>query len=486
MKFLVKQLKDYERAGIYPFHMPGHKRNTGLMDMGNPYGIDITEIDGFDNLLKPEGVLKAAMDRCGTLYGAKKSFFLVNGSTCGLLAAIAALTHRGDKILMARNCHKSVYHAVLVNCLEPLYLYPAFLEEFDMHGGISPEETERLLELHPDVKLAVVTSPTYEGVVSNISAIAAAVHRRGIPLLVDEAHGAHFGFGCGFPESALKMGADVVIQSIHKTLPGFTQTGVLHVNTSRVDLEDIGRYLAIYQTSSPSYVLMAGIDQCMELLEKKGDQLFARWSQMLHNFYQKMEGLSALQVRKPLGESSGSNTEMTKLYDIDKSKIFISTKNTTMTGSCLYGILLKEYGLQMEMASLTSVLAMTGLGDRQEGFDRLAHALLAADQAVGREKAAGESAYRKKGRSIEIESALKPDMVLRPWEAWEKPVKKLSLKESEGYLSADTISLYPPGIPLLAPGERIGADLIDGILDAEKNGRKVIGLDQGHIRVVFF
>ena len=271
---LLEQLQEYGQSDYYPFHMPGHKRAS--LDFPNPYQIDITEIDGFDNLHHPEGVLKDAMERASGIYKSDKSWFLVNGSSCGILSAVCGLTKPGGTILMSRNCHKSVYHGVFQNQLHAQYLYPQYLPEFGIQGGILPEDVENSLKSGSDIQAVLIVSPTYEGMVSDIEEIAKIVHKYGIPLIVDEAHGAHFPFAYqgGFPVSALDLGADVVIQSLHKTLPSFTQTGILHWKRGYSDCEKIERYLQIYQSSSPSYLFMAGIDRCIATMaEDQGKRL---------------------------------------------------------------------------------------------------------------------------------------------------------------------------------------------------------------------
>ena len=221
MQELDQKLTEYGKSDIYPFHMPGHKRRK--FDFPNPYEIDITEIDGFDNLHHAEEILKEAQQRAADLYGAQRSFYLINGSTCGILAAVSACTQKHDKILMARNCHKAVYHAVFLKELQAEYLYPK-VNDYGIQGQITPEQVEDAFLKHPDITAVLITSPTYEGVVSDVAGIAKIAHAHGVPLIVDEAHGAHFGFSEGFPKEAGKEGADLVIMSLHNTLPSFKQT----------------------------------------------------------------------------------------------------------------------------------------------------------------------------------------------------------------------------------------------------------------------
>ena len=212
---LEQKLNELEQSDIYPFHMPGHKR--AFLPFANPYAIDITEIEGFDNLHHATGILQEAQQKAADLYGAQKTYYLVNGSTCGLLAAISAAVPRGGKILVARNCHKAVYHAMYLRQLVPVYLYPEDTA-YGIQGQVTPQMVQKQLKQTPDIRAVVITSPTYDGVVSDIQSIADIVHAYGIPLIVDEAHGAHFGFSPEFPENATRLGADAVIMSVHLSL----------------------------------------------------------------------------------------------------------------------------------------------------------------------------------------------------------------------------------------------------------------------------
>lgn len=239
MERLYKELEAYGKSDFYPFHMPGHKRNPEFVDGVFPFERDITEISGFDNLHHPEGIIKEAQEAAACLYGTKKCLFSVNGSTAALQAAISACVQKGGKILMARNCHKAVYHTLYLRDIQPVYIYPQSDPKLGINGGISPTRVERYLEENQDVEAVLITSPTYDGVVSDVKNIAHAAHKFGIPLIVDEAHGAHLRFSDYFPDSAVELGADIVVQSFHKTLPSMTQTAVLHVCSSRTDMEKI-------------------------------------------------------------------------------------------------------------------------------------------------------------------------------------------------------------------------------------------------------
>lgn len=468
MSSLLQKLKVYSEAGYYPMHMPGHKRNTELLKEFNPYLIDITEIEGFDNLHHAEGVIRELITRVEKLYQSEESHLLINGSTVGILAGISACVKKGDQILMARNCHKSVYHAVVLNELKPVYLYPESDGVYGICGGISANRVKDMLSKNPGIRMVVITSPTYEGMISDVQAIAAVCHSHGVPLMVDEAHGAHLGLQDGFLEHSVKAGADLVIHSIHKTLPAFTQTALMHVNGPLVSKDLVKTYLGIYETSSPSYILMAGIDQCIHIIEEQGETLYKEHLNCLEWFFNEIKGLKHLRV---LQASDYSEEQMRKgqIYGIDPSKILISVKNTNITGAQLASILLERYKIQLEMSSLEYGLAMTSICDTTEGYERLASALLEIDQTLEKAHTEYEDyAYRTMNHHGE--------QVVTPYDAMHHKTRRCMLKEAAGEIAAKPIMVYPPGIPVIAAGERITKEAVCLIIDAMKQGLEVLGL----------
>ncbi len=479
---LYDKLTEFCKEDYYPMHMPGHKRNTALCRMESPYEIDITEIEGFDNLHQPEGVLLTLSERISRLYGSKKAYPLVNGSTSGLLAAIMAATNRGDQVLLARNSHKAVYHGVILGGLIPEYIYPQKIKGISPFGGYLPEDIERALIKNDKIKLVIITSPTYEGVVSDIHAIAEIVHRYGARLLVDEAHGAHFGFHEKLPESAVSLGADLIIQSLHKTLPAFTQTAVLHSNCSDFNPR-IEKYLAVHQSSSPSYVLMAGMDRCISLLEENGQNLFERYLQRLDRIYETLESLKHFRLLdKDLVGGSG--------YDLDPSKLTVLIKDGSMSGQELSELLYRRYHLVMEMASEDYILGMTSICDTEEGLLRFTKALLEIDGDIEEERQHYNKAVIDRNRNqapIEEQRQLQQEMTMLPSEAWEQSSEEIDFSTSAKRCSASFVCLFPPGQPLLVPGERITEDLIEYILKMRQYGLKVTGLagpEQDKIEVI--
>ena len=467
MGTLYERLKNYGESDHYGFHMPGHKRQTGIPGMEKLYQIDITEIEGFDDLHHPRGILKEAQERAARVFQAEETHFLLTGSTVGILSALAGVTRRGDTVLVARNCHKSVYHAIYMKELKPVYLYPGFDQETGLNTQISPEDVRRALEADPTIRVVVIVSPTYEGIVSDVEKIGEETHARGIPLIVDEAHGAHFGFHPYFPGNSNTKGADLVVQSLHKTLPSLTQTALLHMNGSYVNRREVRRYLDMLQTSSPSYVLMASIDDCVCRLEEKGDGLWEPYVERLKWLRGELEKLKAL--------------ELIRLPGQEPSKLVISTRKTAMTGRQLQELLLERYHLELEMAAGSYALAMTSPGDTREGMGRLARALMDVDEMAGlmynADKSCGEFQYpcleqvcTSAGMADRRRDGALGERV--PWE------------ESEGMVSFEYAYLYPPGIPLIVPGERINGEAVEILCRYREMGFAIEGLDkEGWIEV---
>ena len=282
---LYEELKEYSGRDVRPFHMPGHKRRIKLMD--ELYSVDITEIDGFDDLHEAEGILREGMDRMAEAVGAKRSWYLVGGSTCGILSAVHAAAKPQGTILVDRNCHRSAANSILLRRLYPIYIYPQYVDKWGISRGLSVDKVEEACEQAGENPVLILTSPTYEGHVCAVKEIAEVIHRRGGLLIVDEAHGAHLPYarGTDFPESAVNLGADLVIQSLHKTLPALTQSAALHLCSDRVGEEEIEDALRIYETSSPSYVMMAGMDECVRFMQEKGGSLLSDLHGRLTAFY---------------------------------------------------------------------------------------------------------------------------------------------------------------------------------------------------------
>lgn len=451
---LFDKLKNYCNNGVYPFHMPGHKRVRINGDTILPYQIDITEIDGFDNLHNASGCIRDIEKKAEKLYSVNRAYLLVNGATGGILSSLRALTHFGDDVIIARNCHKSVYNAVELCGLNCKYIMPEFNKKYGIFTSVSPAKLEKLLNSNPNTKLVVITSPTYEGVVSDINSISKICREHGALLFVDEAHGAHFPFADKFPREAVACGADVAVLSLHKTLPSFTQTALLITND--LDLsERLQENLSIFQTSSPSYVLMSSIDNCLDYLSKNNGK-FSEYIKRLDSFYTSVASLKNLTVLYNDKEFLNS------CYAFDIGKIVISTSDTNISGVELSSILRDKYKIELEMAYTNYAIAMTSVCDSDKGFERLFTALQEIDSNIMKiSENSSHNNYFSVPRQC-FKANLKSNY----------RSEKVLLKDAKGKVSAQYLWAYPPGIPIIVPGEYISDDiikLIDNMNDKKIN-----------------
>jgi len=435
-KSLLQQLTEYH-DDFLPMHMPGHKQNEAVLPAPFPFALDVTEVDGFDNLHDMQGVLKKTAELAASLYGARASFPLVNGTTCGILAAIHALVPYGAHVLLARNCHKSVYNAVMLNGLYPHYLIPETTPH-GIGGKITKESVEKALMQDERIALVVLTSPTYEGVVSDTEGISAVCKKYGVTLLVDAAHGAHL------IDERICRGADVAVMSLHKTMPALTQTALLHIFSDCVDTKKIKEALSVFETSSPSYVLLSSIDECLRLVHTHGKALFDAFYKNLDAFYQKAQSCKNLFVTS---------------YD-DKSKILIFTKNTNISGTELLSRLRENYHITLEMADTDFALAMTSICDSKESLDRLLDALLDIDKTLKKTK-------RDWAPSLTPHI---PPLAHTPSQARLLDGTFVPVTDAVGLEALEYVFAYPPGIPLIAPGEIIDKRTVEAIETLIKSG----------------
>lgn len=432
---LLPLLERYTNT-MLPMHMPGGKRRFPSV---LPYRLDVTEVEGLDDLHDPHGVLLSLEKRAAALWGTEQSFVLVGGSTCGLLSAVRAVG--GKQILIARNCHRAVYNAAELCRREVRYVLP------EPTGEITPEAVERALSAAPGISAVVITSPTYEGVVSEIGGISAVCKRHGATLIVDEAHGAHLAFLPGAETfSAVKQGADIVVQSLHKTLPALTQTAVLHCRAPFA--EAIRRENGVFETSSPSYILLASADECFAFLEREGKEAMGRYA----------AALSALRARL--------QRELTRLrlFETDRydaGKLLLYTEGTTLTGAQLAKRLREEYAIETEFSLPDRLLAMTSVCDDEGTLTRFADAVLAIDRTCGEAEA-----------PLPFPAFSLPEQALPAFAAreQERGGEFLPVEQAVGRVSLEYVWAYPPGIPLLVPGERVEKEVLQTLTALSASG----------------
>ena len=432
MNSILQQQCEALAGARYPLHMPGHKRRVPPAPGLGCYAFDLTEIEGADDLHDADGILAAAMGRTAALYGSARCWYLVGGSTVGLLAGIRAAAPFGSEVIVARNCHKAVYHAVELGRLTAHYLTPPVVPDFGVYGSVPPAAVAAALDAHPAARCVILTSPTYEGVQSDLAAIAKLCHARGVPLLVDEAHGAHYlplAEPCGWRGGAVAAGADLVVQSAHKTLPSLTQTAWLHLNGTLIDPAAVERQLDVFETSSPSYPLLVSLDGCTGWLAAEGPAAFAAWRKRLDRF-----AAAARQWRHT--PVLGLGPERGDFYGFDDGKILL---RMGAAGAAA----LREAGFEPEMVCGPNVLAMSSPCDAEDALDRLAEFLTRRDETAPPPPRAGTLLPAPGTARCTIAAAL------------DRPAALCPMEEAAGKTAAEYVWAYPPGVPLLAPGEEV-------------------------------
>lgn len=448
-KSLIEFLTDRAARDMVSFHMPGHKGIRFYDKLGydsllsNLVPLDITEIKGADNLFQPETVIREVMNRYKALYESRETFLSVGGSSAGLIASIlAAVQVKGEDsyVVMARNCHKSVYNGVKLSKAEPLYIYPEIISDLEIAGSISPIKVEEILreskEQKRKIACLVITSPNYYGICSPVKEISEICREYDVPLIVDQAHGAHLKFMSkvgDVPPPAEEQGADIVVNSTHKTLASFTQTAIINVMGDKIPVEVLGDKLQVIESSSPSYILMASLELNARILEEKGSILLKEWWDNLDYFYNKAREIPDLKCRvHPLQ---------------DPTKILMDLRGRGYRGD-EFGDALEDLGIEIELWDNNLVMAMTGIGNEREDFHKLIRAL---------ETIPEKSLGNKKLSKIGDEEKIINDLV--------------------GRRASASIIPYPPGIPLVAEGEVIEEEDLRKALDLRRRGAKVIGLN---------
>ena len=466
---ILNFLLEHKRINPISFHMPGHKGSAIYRNLGygnfleNMMDCDITEICGADNLFQAEGILKETQQIYADLYDVKKSYLLINGTSGGIIAAILASVPKGKKLIMARNCHKSVFNALTLGDIQPLYAYPEMIDQYGISGAISPDEIEILLKNNPDAEAVIIPSPNYYGVCSDIESIALITHKYNKTLIVDQAHGAHLKmfekFGImGLPKAAEVSGADIIINSIHKTLASFTQSAVLNLNSDRVSPYLIEDKLQCIESTSPSYLLMASLGINAAILKNHGQALMQEWFENLNYFHEEAKKIKGLDF-------------IEKGPDMDWTKINFSLGKLGITGNELEKILLEKYNIFIELYTGDLVMCMTGIGNTKSDISQLLSAL---------NEISVTPRISVPGKEINSHIVKKPVPHLTKAPLFKIPILKdrVSLLEAEGLICASSIIPYPPGIPLVCPGEKFDKETILYIESLRENGEKVIGLNE--------
>lgn len=458
---LFSELLNHLKKNPISFHVPGHKMGKGFNPVGKEIyqdllSIDMTEIQGLDDLHRPDGVILESQQKAAEIFGSEQTFYLVNGTTSGNLAMIMATCNQGDKVIVQRNVHKSIINGLLLAKAIPVYINPEIIENLKVPGSIFINELEELLKLHDNIKAVIIMNPNYYGLGIDISKIADLVHNYNIPLLVDEAHGAHFGFHQAFPKSSTHMGADIVVQSTHKTLSAMTMGSMLHVNSKLIDIERLKLFLSIFQSSSPSYPIMASLELTTDWLEAKGPELWDQQLIAVENLLTESINIENLKII----------TEVDNRYYKDPLKLIIQSKNSYITGFEIQSLLQQEE-IYPELADFYNVLLIISLGNDYQEIMRLKEAIRNIDTKLNNLTISkgnrpdidfGKYYRNNKGNLVPLEKVLYSSS------------KKVPFTNSIGAISAEMVIPYPPGIPILIMGEEITKEIIDYILALKENG----------------
>lgn len=444
---LAEKLRKYTASGIYPMHMPGHKRNVPICIkdlLCDIYSIDVTEVEGTDNLHQAEGIILQAMQYAAKVYGARDTFFLVNGSSGGILSAMHCCSRKKKKVLMTPGAHISAYHGLELFGLEPIFVDTEYFEDIGITAGLNPEKVmEKIREQKDEFAFVYITSPTYEGVILQVREIADIAHAHHIPLIVDEAHGAHLHFLKQEQNfSALDCGADLVIQSVHKTLPSLTQTAILHIQGEMISRDEMERSLTFFETSSPSYILMSAIDGAIRYMDEMGKKKLAQLWEWQQEFRAQIGKLNYVFCWNP-------GQDKTKyMAGIDQTKLILGAKinGESMFGEQLQEILRRDYSIETEMSGVEYTLAMLTVGDDKEGIDRLLNAMKDIDWRIHKEEIV----------------------------CW--PREEIPLSLSVGDRAHHFVYAYPPDIPILRPGEIVSEEKIEIIKRYLRSHCHIVGL----------
>ncbi len=454
---VLDALKNLMEENSVSFHMPGHKGRSTLINWGEyiPY-IDTTEVEGMDNLLEPRGIIQESQEHAAKVFGSKATYYAVNGSTGSIYIALATITKPGDKVLIQRNCHKAVYNALILNRLQPIYVYPNYNENHNVLTGLYPEDIEEALTQNPDIKAVVMTYPNYYGVCSDVKAIADIVHKHNKILMVDEAHGPHMTFSDKLPMSALEAGADIVIHSTHKTLPSFTQTSMIHVGTDRIDLNKLRDRYQLYTTTSPSYLFTLSNEIAAAYMDGEGRDRLDKSIDKVNEVIKRLQEIPRVDVF--VGDSEDET-----IFDKDNTKILINIDG--IRGSTVKKKLRTEYNIRLEMADFYYALILTSLMNEDEDFEKVIAAI---------EDLAKNAPYEEiNWVNVKMPT---PKVIMRPADAYYGKKEQIKLKDAVGRVSAAPIIPYPPGIPLIVPGEEITQEIYEHVLFLMDNGIEIVGL----------
>ena len=469
---LVEGLKKYLNEANSPFSMPGHKQGRGfnIKSLGINLNdiitsIDLTEVDGIDNLHKPEGIIKEALQLLSNYYKSKKSYFLVNGSTSGNLMMIFSALEEGDKVLVERNCHKSIFNAIIMKKLSPIYLNNIISKDLNIPITIDIEKLNKIISKE-SIKAIVLTYPNYYGIGCNLKEVIRICKNNNVKTLVDCAHGAHFGTNRKLPKSAVELGADIVVMSSHKTLPSLTQTAFLHVNDESL-IEKVDFYFGVFSSTSPSYMLMASMDYGRAFLQYEGEKSYNLLINRLIKFKEDIRYIKEINVVD--SDFLNKYLEEYKIC-VDNSRLILNLEK--QYNGHKFADYLRKNRIQVEMSDEKNVVLITTPFNNEEDFNRLTHAIINCNFETLKGDTCTWSLY-------DI-----PKMCISPYEAMNREKIKVKLRDSENMICGENIIPYPPGVPLLMMGEIITKKYIKIIEELIKSGVSILGFEDNNIKII--
>jgi arginine decarboxylase len=459
-----------------PFYTPGHKRGVGMNRViknrwgAAVFGFDLPELPGLDNLQAPAGIIQSAQALAAEVFGAQQTWFLVNGSTAGVIAAILATCGEGEKIILPRNIHSSAIAGIIHAGAIPIFIAPEYDPRLDLAHGVTPTAVKLALEQHPDAKAVMVVYPTYYGACGDLAAIGAIVHSYQIPLLVDEAHGAHFGFHPDLPPAALSVGADLVVQSTHKLLGALTQSAMLHLNSDRVNPDRITQALRSIQSTSPSYLLLASLDAARHQMAWHGRELMTQTIELAEIARAKIPQIDRLSVVELDTPTPGFNY-------LDRTRLTVTVTGLNLTGFAADEIMTDRFGVVAELPSLRHLTFIISLGNTREDIDRLVWAFTEL------------ATHHAEDKCLELPSIDPPDriltqMAITPRQADRARQISVSIDDAVGKISAESICPYPPGIPVLIPGEIITSEALEYLRSIVDLGGEVVGCSDPDLETI--
>ncbi|MEQ9238491.1 aminotransferase class I/II-fold pyridoxal phosphate-dependent enzyme [Coleofasciculus sp. E2-BRE-01] len=452
-----------------PFYAPGHKRGKGISDrLANLWGKsvfehDLPELPDFDNLFAPSGGIKEAQALAAEAFGADKTWFLVNGSTCGVIAAILATCGTGDKLILPRNSHQSAIAGLVLSGASPIFITPDYDPSGDLAHSITPDAVSQALKEHPDAKAVMLLYPTYHGVCGDIHAIAQRVHDYNIPLLVDEAHGAHLTFHPDLPPSAMSAGADLTIQSTHKVLTAMTQASMLHIKGHRLDPERLSQALQLVQSTSPSALLLASLDAARQQMMLDGERLISRTlrlAEAAREQIQQIPGLSVLDATNTPG-----------CFTLDPTRLTVRVMELGLSGFEADEIFCDQLGVIAELPTFQHLTFILSLGNTAADIQLLVQAFTDLQQRYSRP----DTSFRQNLSQLGMTSGFILEPSMPPRDAFFAPKERLTLDQSVGHISAEWICPYPPGIPVLIPGCAIASTTVDYLRQVQHLGGYITG-----------